>query len=104
MPSVPSGREWATDPAHRQVMKAFLILRDGPWCHYCGQRFSTRGRRASFDHIWPQAFGIINDEWNLVLACRSCNSARGTDLDRCGCDFCQAAILRVRSMIFGRVA
>jgi 5-methylcytosine-specific restriction endonuclease McrA len=103
MTSVPSGLEWATDPNHRDVMNARLILRDGPWCHYCGKRFSRRGLRASFDHVWPQCRGRIDLQWNLVLACCTCNSSRGDTLDACTCEFCQAAIRRARLLI-GSVA
>lgn len=103
MSSVPSGLEWATDLGHRDVMNARLIVRDGPWCHYCHRRFGRRGLRASFDHVWPQCRGRIDLEWNLVLACRDCNSARGDRLDACQCRFCVEAIRRARLLI-GSVA
>lgn len=94
MTIVPSGAEWGTDLAHRHVMRSLLILRDGPYCHYCERVFTTRGCRWSFDHIWPQSHGRIDAEWNLVLACRDCNSKRGDRLDFCLCDWCRAAIDR----------
>lgn len=94
MTIVPTGAEWATNPAHRHVMRSLLILRDGPWCHYCRCTFSSRGRRCSFDHLWPQSLGRIDLEWNLVLACRDCNSRRGSRLDFCSCERCASAIAR----------
>lgn len=99
MASVPSGTDWASDPEHRDVMRARLILRDGPWCHYCRRRFSSRGRRASFEHIWPRAMGRIDLDWNLVLACRDCNSARGTNLAACSCEWCRTAISRAQGVL-----
>lgn len=84
-------------------MNARLIVRDGPWCHYCHGRFGRRGLRASFDHVWPQCRGRIDLEWNLVLACRDCNSARGDRLDVCQCERCQTAIRRARLLV-GSVA
>ena len=99
MTSVPSGTDWATDTAHKHVMRAALILRDGPWCHYCGDTFSTRkGKRLTFDHVWPQTFGRVDSDWNIVLACADCNSRRGHSLDWCFCDFCQTA------KVFGELA
>ena len=42
-------------------------------CCYCGSR-----ERLSIDHLIPSKRGGANDGDNLVWACRSCNSAKGS--------------------------
>lgn len=81
-----------SDSLEREFVVASLVLRDGPWCHYCRERLSKRLWRRTVDHVWPQSRGRINALWNLVLACPGCNVARGVDLDACHCAFCTTAI------------
>lgn len=40
-------------------------------CKYCG------ARATSIDHVVPVSKGGTNDPFNLVPACRSCNSSKG---------------------------
>jgi 5-methylcytosine-specific restriction endonuclease McrA len=50
-----------------------VLARDGHTCHYCGQDATT------VDHVIPIAKGgdpISHD--NMVAACRSCNSSKGS--------------------------
>lgn len=49
-----------------------VVERDGAACRYCG---STE--RLSIDHVVPRCRGGGDDEANLVVACRSCNSRKG---------------------------
>lgn len=53
--------------------------RDGDRCRYCGKDVNwsdRRGPRAgSYDHIDPRG---ANDIDNLVVACKACNSAKGS--------------------------
>lgn len=69
-------------PAERRA----IYERDGKVCRYCGTPvtwfrkhstiFSTT-RPAAVDHVFPRARGGQNDDTNLVLACESCNAAKG---------------------------
>lgn len=43
-------------------------------CHYCNKRRLPLTQ----DHIIPRAHGGSDDPSNIVPACRSCNSAKGT--------------------------
>lgn len=52
-----------------------LILRDGPQCVWCGKDVAA-DPEATVDHVIPKAHGGSSGKANLVLACKSCNSAR----------------------------
>lgn len=69
-------------------------LRDGGWrhnkadlrrilsiqehrCLYCGRSFSST-LPPTRDHILPVVSGGTDSKWNIVMACRSCNSRRET--------------------------
>ena len=42
-------------------------------CFYCGKKM---GSEATVDHLTPVSRGGDNQRWNLVWACRSCNSKK----------------------------
>jgi 5-methylcytosine-specific restriction endonuclease McrA len=46
-------------------------------CCYCGIRMEGGPSEPTFEHIVPRARGGTDDESNLVIACRRCNSNRG---------------------------
>ena len=50
----------------------FALLPGGGRCAYCGACAS------SLDHEVPLSRGGMDDAWNWVPACRSCNSSKGT--------------------------
>jgi len=52
------------------VTKAVLLL-SGYRCRYCGEDAATA------DHIIPQRDNGPDAAWNLVAACRPCNSSKG---------------------------
>jgi hypothetical protein len=57
-----------------------LVARDGPHCYWCGD-LTTRETRTR-DHLVPRAEGGSDSIRNQVLACETCNQARGcTPLD-----------------------
>lgn len=43
-------------------------------CEYCGDKIPFS--EATKDHIYPKSLGGSNEDFNLVLACRSCNSKK----------------------------
>lgn len=43
-------------------------------CSYCG----SRTQKLSIDHLIPKALGGLDRAENLVWACRSCNSSKGS--------------------------
>lgn len=44
-------------------------------CEYCGDKIPFH--EATKDHVYPKSLGGSNEDFNLVLACRSCNSKKG---------------------------
>lgn len=65
---------------------ARLAARDGGWkCHYCGVELpkfydpdAAAEQRPTIDHIVPVSRGGDDNPDNLVLACQSCNSSKGS--------------------------
>ncbi|MCX4824867.1 HNH endonuclease [Streptomyces sp. NBC_01142] len=51
----------------------------GWWCFYCRAPF-TENRRPTFDHYIPYSAWKTGRQWNLVLACSSCNTAKADRL------------------------
>lgn len=45
-------------------------------CAYCGKA-QTRGLKLTRDHVIPVASGGATSRYNIVPACRSCNSGKG---------------------------
>ena len=62
-----------------EPLKAAIRQRDANTCRYCGTAVSWSDRRspeaAGYDHVNP---GGGNTFENLVVACRGCNSAKGS--------------------------
>lgn len=56
-----------------------LLARDGPTCHYCEVVLEGRGsREMTIDHVVPRSKGGNDSLDNLVLACASCNTRKGS--------------------------
>ncbi len=53
-----------------------IRARDGERCVYCGATEKSSGAHLHLDHLTPKAAGGQDVAHNLVVACRSCNSAR----------------------------
>ena len=60
-------------------------------CHYCEHWFKKK--KITKDHIVPRAQGGVDDEFNIVLACRGCNQEKGASWPECPCIYCQTAIV-----------
>jgi len=53
-----------------------IKARDGHACTYCGGTQESTGAHLHLDHLTCRSVGGADVATNLVLACRSCNSAR----------------------------
>jgi len=56
-----------------RLYRAFVLARDGGRCRYCDS-----GSDLSLDHLRPPRMGGGHGPENLVTACRSCNSRKGS--------------------------
>lgn len=65
-------RSTVTWPVGSKVRQA-IYSRDNGRCYYCGCR-----QGLTIDHKVPRSGGGSNHSENLVAACKSCNSAKGT--------------------------
>ena len=62
----------------RRERRLALYIRHQFRCCYCGTDLRTsEPSELTLDHLLPRSLGGDNSNDNLVLACRSCNSARG---------------------------
>ena len=55
-----------------ETTRARILLRDGFTCRSCGS-----GTNLSVDHIFPTTLGGDNEDENLQVLCRPCNSKKG---------------------------
>lgn len=61
----------------RKEKRRAIYLRDGLRCSYCGRGIED-DIQLTLDHLLPQELGGSNSAENLVTACKSCNSAKGS--------------------------
>lgn len=70
-------------PQNRALQVGHVWARDHHMCWICNG--FVRRKDASRDHIIPKALARykewINDQWNLALAHKECNSLRGSKLE-----------------------
>lgn len=66
----------------RQVTNTFLFARDAYTCQYCARaQYELRLREClTRDHVIPQSRGGSNEWENVVTACSSCNTKKGSHL------------------------
>lgn len=77
-----------------------MYRRDRFRCRYCGKRvtFST----GTLDHVIPYWDNGLSAEWNLVTACWSCNSAKGSrTLDALGWHLLPCGMSKGQAEAFG---
>ena len=81
-PTVMTRDEYATRKNRESLSKRLgatarrIAARDENRCVYCGATAETSGAHLHLDHVVPRSEGGADEAGNLVLACRSCNSAR----------------------------
>ncbi len=68
-------------PARSSLVKYARLLRDlgERSCFYCRRQISDVDQ-AAVDHFIPWTFAFEDKLWNLVMACRPCNSAKSDQL------------------------
>jgi 5-methylcytosine-specific restriction endonuclease McrA len=69
----------AADSKRRAQIRRSLAIRDGRACFYCAVPFVDLAD-ATIDHLIPQSVLPGWRQFNLVLACRPCNNAKGDTL------------------------
>lgn len=67
------------------VLRRRMLAEAQNWrCAYCAAEMvdaAGQPNAATVDHVAPRAVGGRDDPLNLVVACLSCNGARGADID-----------------------
>jgi 5-methylcytosine-specific restriction endonuclease McrA len=58
------------DPDKWTAIRANIMLRDNKVCAYCGRKATA------VDHVHPRTKGGGEEDWNLVAACKTCNSKK----------------------------
>ena len=63
------------------LKKPYKILREHfETCFYCGNLLSSDRKMIQVDHFIPWSYIFEDEIWNLVLACRCCNSKKNRSL------------------------
>lgn len=99
--SVGKQRQGKAQPKGQWITKErrlALYIRDNFTCSYCGTVLKDApASELTLDHLTPRSEGGDNKSENLILACRSCNSARGAKAWR---EYATGgAILRIEALI-----
>jgi CRISPR/Cas system Type II protein with McrA/HNH and RuvC-like nuclease domain len=67
-----------------RLLTLAVVYRDGTACRYCERETIISKKpcpaQRTVDHVLPVSKGGKDELDNLVLACRSCNSAKGVSL------------------------
>jgi 5-methylcytosine-specific restriction endonuclease McrA len=69
----------AASSKRRAQLRRSLAVRDGKRCFYCKTPFADLAD-ATIDHLIPKSVLPGWRQFNLVLACRPCNNAKGNTL------------------------
>lgn len=73
---------------HWNRIRRYVLARDDWTCRYCGFQLAddliAKGAvwYLHVDHVRPRSAGGRDVPWNLVTACRTCNSSKGANI--CG--------------------
>lgn len=75
-PSVVALKEYVNKPKRVVFNRYNIFLRDNFCCQYCGKKFTAS--ELTFDHVIPRSKGGKTCYTNIVSACISCNTYKGS--------------------------
>lgn len=75
-PSVVALKTYVNKPKRIAFNRYNIFLRDNFCCQYCGKQFPSS--ELTFDHVIPRSQGGKTCYTNIVSACVSCNSEKGS--------------------------
>lgn len=78
LPSVLALKEYVTTHRRPAFTRFNVFLRDNWYCQYCNDLFKTQ--ELTFDHVTPRSRGGRTTWDNIVTACRSCNTRKGSKM------------------------
>lgn len=78
-PSVIALKQYVNRPRRIVFSRMNIFLRDAFTCQYCGDKFTTN--ELTFDHVISRSNGGKTDYSNIVSACVSCNTRKGSRQD-----------------------
>lgn len=73
----PEDGNWQQQRRFRKATKRAIEERTGSHCVWCRRDLPKEDPDFTMDHVVPESYGGPLHSYNLVPACRSCNSARG---------------------------
>lgn len=83
LPSVIALKDYISPSRYPAFTRFNVFLRDAFSCQYCGTQHQTHD--LTFDHVIPRSRGGFTNWENVVAACRSCNTRKGSHmLCECG--------------------
>lgn len=62
----------------RKIERLKIIIRDNWICKYCGKCLKDSLEELTLDHVIPRCRGGHSTKENLVVACKFCNSKKGS--------------------------
>ena len=78
LPSVLALKEYVPIARSPAFTRFNVFLRDRWDCQYCGDHFKTH--ELTFDHVIPRSRGGRTNWENIVAACQSCNTVKGSKM------------------------
>lgn len=78
LPSVLALKEYVPTARKPAFTRFNVFLRDNWDCQYCAHHFKTH--ELTFDHVIPRSRGGRTTWENIVTACRTCNTRKGSKL------------------------
>ena len=83
LPSVIALKDYISTTRYPAFTRFNVFLRDSFTCQYCKKQHATHD--LTFDHVTPRSRGGLTSWENVVAACRTCNTHKGSRLIKeCG--------------------